>query len=226
MEKQKLVLHRINNDSVRTIIKTKHGRLIFLELGIGAAKFNVKKCFYIDRIRGGEYYAVPQKLVSKKFSQAALLNVVTTELDRKYYDVEYSNEYIELSTDEFIEQKLMNLKRSYKFLIFIGKGEHINGLPSILTTRLANRLHRKIYLKIKYYKDGVGIIKDCYYFDRKYKARKKVVPQMLTSVFVKYDRRRILDIVNRELDCDFTDVIIADNSIDIEKNTVAICGNI
>ena len=226
MKKQKLVLYNEANNSVRTIIKTNHGRLIFLELSISADKFNVKNCVYIDRIRSGTYYATPQKLVTKIFDQAELLDVVATELDRKYYGVEYSNEYIELSTGEFIEQKLMNLKRNYKFLIFIGEGEHINGLPSILTTRLANRLHRKIYLKIKYYKDGVGIIEDCYYFDRKYKARKKVVPQMLTSIFVEYNRTRILDIVNRELDCDFTDVIIADSSIDIEENAIAICGNI
>lgn len=49
---------------------------------------------------------------------------------------------------------------------------------------------------------------------------------MLMSVFVAYDRKTILETINRELDCDFTDIIITDGSIDIEKNAIAICGNI
>ena len=49
---------------------------------------------------------------------------------------------------------------------------------------------------------------------------------MLTTVFIAYNRKAIIDTVNRELDCDFTDIIIADNNIDVENNTFALCGNI
>ena len=49
---------------------------------------------------------------------------------------------------------------------------------------------------------------------------------MLTTVFVEYNREEILSMINRELACDFTDIIIADNSIELENNLVAICGNI
>ena len=49
---------------------------------------------------------------------------------------------------------------------------------------------------------------------------------MLTTVFLNYDRKTIIDVVNRELDCDFTDIIIADENIDVEKTTTAICGNV
>lgn len=226
MQKQKIVLHRMKNDCVRTVIKTKHGRLIYLELSVNADKFAVKECFYLDRERGGKYYAVPQKFVTRKFEIAELLNVVATELDREYYGAEYTDESLELSKDAFIEKEKRNLQRGYKFLIFVGDGELIGGIPSKLATRLANRLHRKIYLKISYLKEGIGVIEDCCYFDRKYKAKTKVIPPMLTSVFVAYDRKTILETINRELDCDFTDIIITDGSIDIEKNAIAICGNI
>lgn len=131
----------------------------------------------------------------------------------------------ELSTDEFIKYKLNGLKRGYKFLIFVGEGELIDGLPSMLTTRLANRIHRKIHMKITHYKNNLGVV-EAYYYDRCYKARSKVIPQMLSTVFVEYSRSAIIEFVNRELNCAFTDLIITDNSIDIENNTFALCGNI
>lgn len=212
--------------SLRAVIKTKHGRVIYLELGKNAENFIVRRCFYLDRVRGGEYYTSPQKLITKEFNHYDILNIVAEYLDRQYYDIRYTDSLSELSEDEFIKYKLNELKRGYKFLVLVGEGENINGLPSTLTTRLANRIHRKIYLKIKYYKDGLGVIEDCRYYDRQYKAKTKVIPQMLTTVFIAYNRKAIIDTVNRELDCDFTDIIIADNNIDVENNTFALCGNI
>ncbi|MBR7132797.1 MAG: hypothetical protein IKD04_04640 [Clostridia bacterium] len=200
--------------------------MIYLELGTEAnTKFTVRRCIYLDRVRGGKYYATPQKLVTKHFNQSDILDVVATELDRQYYGIEFSDEFSELSTKEFIEYKLNELKKGYKFLIFVGEGKIINELPSTLTTRLANRIHRKIYLRISYYKDNLGAV-EAYYYDRSYKAKTKVIPQMLTTVFVEYNRKTIIDTVNRELDCDFTDIIIADKSIDVENNTFALCGNV
>ena len=226
MKKQYLILHKTQEDCVRSVIKTKHGRVIYLELGKIADEFIVKECYYLDRIRGGKYFAAPQKLTTHKFPQNEILTIIATQLDRIYYGIELVDDLYEMSTDEFIKHKLNELKRGYKFLILVGEGETINGLPSKLTTRLANRIHRKIYLNINYYKDGLGVIESCYYYDRQYKTRTKVMPQMLTTVFVKYNRESILEMVNRELDCDFTDMIIADDTLNIKTNLTAICGNI
>lgn len=226
MKRQMLVLYQKDSDKFRTVIKTKHGRVMYLELGKNADNFIVRECYYLDRIRSGKYYAAPQKLVTREFKQSDIINVIATELDRQYYGIEYTCDLYDLSTDDFIKHKLNEFKRGYKFLVFVGDGEIIDGLPSTLTTRLANRIHRKIYLKIKYYKDGLGVIEDCHYYDRPYNARTKVIPQMLTTVFVEYNRKTIIDTINRELDCDFTDIIIADNGIDVESNTFALCGNI
>ena len=73
----------------------------------------------------------------------------------------------------------------------------------------------------------MGVIEKCCYCDRNYKSKTVVIPQKLTSVFVEYNRNRIMETVNRELDCDFTDVIfITDNSININNIKYPLCGNI
>lgn len=103
----------------------------------------------------------------------------------------------------------------------------INGVPEEITTRLKNRIHRSIYLKICHYKGELGVVSDCFYYDRKYKSREKVTPPELSSIFVKYSRDAVIDMVNYELNCDFTDIIfVTDDSIDIENNKTALCGNI
>lgn len=226
MKKQNLILHKASSGIFHTVIKNRHGRLIYLELENKSDKYTVRKCIYIDRTKCGEYYAVPKKLTVKEFAKPKLLHIVATLLDRQYYGIEYSNEPSEMSGDEFIKKSLSNFRKGYKFLILVGEGEQINELPSTLTTRLANRIHRRIYLKIKYYKDGLGVIEECHYYDRTYKTKTKVIPQMLSSVFIEYNRKTIIDTVNRELNCDFTDIIIADNGIDVENNSPALCGNI
>lgn len=63
-------------------------------------------------------------------------------------------------------------------------------------------------------------------YDRAYKSREKVIPEMLTSVFFEYSREAVINLVNNELNTAFTDILcISDNSIDIE-NTTPICGHI
>lgn len=96
--------------------------------------------------------------------------------------------------------------------------EAVKGLQSI-----ANRIHRKIYLRISYYKNNLGTV-EAYYYDRCYKARSRVIPQMLTTVFVEYKHSAIIEFINCELNCDFTDIIISDNGIDVENNKAALCG--
>ncbi len=127
-----------------------------------------------------------------------LLHVAATEIDRKYYGTDVVNSLQELTTEEFILHMLQEMNPYYKFLIFIGEGDLINGIPSVIKTRLKNRIHRAIYLEMRCI-DGYVIITDCYYYDRQYKERNKVIPEALSSVRFEYNRQAILNIVNNEL---------------------------
>lgn len=224
MKKQQLILYKTQNGDYRAVIKTKHGRMVYWELARSEGQFLVNSCFYVDRVRkSGEFYATPLKQKTKVFNENEVLEIVSAQLDRTFYGFEVVNLLEELTTEEFISVKLKEFNRGYKFLIFVAEGNLVNGLPQVLTTRLANRIHRKIYLRISYYKDNLGAV-EAFYYDRRYKARTKVIPQMLTTVFVEYKRSAIIEFVNRELNCDFSDIILADKSIDVENNEAALCG--
>ncbi len=225
MRRQQLQLFKTNCDTYRSIIKTKHGRILYLELSQEGKLFIIKDCYYIDRIRGNKYYAVPQKLVTKVFAYDNILAVIAAELDKEYYGIEIAYSLSELSTNEFIEHKLKEMKRGYKFLIFIGEGEMINGIPAVIRTRFKNQIHRSIYLEMQY-RNGKGLITDCHYYDRIYKEKHRVMPETLSTVYFEYNRQAILNIINNELNTAFTDIIfVTDGSIDID-NKLPLCGYI
>lgn len=226
MKKQQLILYKTQSRKYRSVIKTKHGRLIYLEMSKDSNSLSVKNCYYLDRIRGGEYYSSPQKFKTRNFSFDEILDVIASELDRKYFGVKITDKLADLNTTEFIDVQLKAMQRKYNFLIFVGEGELIQGIPSVIKTRFKNRIHRGIYLEMHYTGNGRGVITDCHYYDRKYKERSKVVPGMLSSVFFEYNRLAILHIINRELNTAFSHVIfVNDGSLDI-NNEVALCGNI
>ena len=226
MNKQQLVLHKTQSGTYRSVIKTKHGRLIYIEISKDNNSLSVKNCYYIDRIRSGEYYASPQKLVTRDFSYNEMLDVIASELDRKYFGVEITDKFADLTKDEFIALQLRTMQRKYNFLIFIGEGALIDGIPSVIRTRFKNRIHRSIYIEMQYRSNGKGVISDCHYYDRKYKERSNVVPETLSSVYFDYKRQAILNIINTELNTAFTHIIfVTDGSLDID-NKVALCGNI
>ena len=117
------------------------------------------------------------------------------------------------------------MQRKYKFLIFVGEGEPTNGIPSVIKTRFKNRIHRSIYLEMKYI-NGKGVITDCHFYDRKYKEVTKVIPETLSTVFFEYNRQAILNIINNELNTAFNRIIfVTDGSLDID-NEIALCGNV
>jgi len=106
----------------------------------------------------------------------------------------------------------------------VGEGESYNGLPMRLRTRLKNKLHRSIYVELAYYKEKNGVVQQCYYYDRKYKREdSKVTPRQLVSCFFPYSYDGILNLINNEICCDFTHMIITDR-IDIDCNTMPLCG--
>jgi len=78
--------------------------------------------------------------------------------------------------------------------------------------------------KVMYYKDGKGVVKECCYYDRKYKSTDAhVTPPMLFSCFFPYTREGILNLLNNEICCDFTHILIT-NGIDIDSDKTPLCG--
>ena len=74
-----------------------------------------------------------------------------------------------------------------------------------------------------------GVVKQCFYYDRSYlRSDIKVTPPSLISCFFPYTREGILNLVNNEICCNFTHIIITDGTegIDLDSNTTPICGSI
>ena len=213
----------------RTVFKTQHGRLIYLSAVISNGQCEILQCFYVDRNRSGNdrYRSVPKKLKTVRFPVSKLLSVIEAELDKKFFGMEYvDNGNAKFSLEEYLRQKAEDGDFKYSFLIMIGDGTIRNGLPIHLRTRLKNKLHRSIYLELEYYKNGQGVVKECYYYDRRYKRQGlKITPYGLISCFFPYSTDGIIELFNREICCNFTHIIIADG-IDIDSNTTPLCGSI
>ena len=135
MKKKQLLLHKTQSGTYRSVFKTKHGRLIYLEVIVDDNSVHIKDCYYIDRKRAGEYYARPKKLTSRDFSFNEILDVVASQLDRKFYGVDIRDKFTDLTETEFIDTQLATMQINYNFLIFIGEGNTIDGIPSVIRTR-------------------------------------------------------------------------------------------
>lgn len=154
-----------------------------------------------------------------------LLNVIETELDKKFYSIEFlGDDTGDLSADDYIAAKSTESFSKYRFLILVGDGEGYNGLPARLRTRLKNQLHRSIYVDLAYYKEGQGVVKKCCYYDREYKRQgMTITPPHLISCFFPYTNVGILNLINHEICCNFTHIIIT-SGINIDSNTTPLCG--
>lgn len=95
-----------------------------------------------------------------------------------------------------------------------------------MKTRFKNCTHRTIYTEIK--KDVKnGLVSNCYYCDKVYKRDKSfITPSGLTTIFFDYSLDAILEIVNEELNCDFTDVIVTGDAFGFDKTELPFCGSI
>lgn len=213
----------------RTTFKTKHGRVLYLELRDTGKNYVITDCFYIDRNQnrsGNARYSVrPKMLKTVNFYKDELLSVIEKELDKKFYGVQFMNTgQAGLPLDQYLRVKEESVSRKYHFLIMIGEGESYNGLPMFLRTRLKNKLHRSIYIELRYYKNGKGVVEQCCYYDRKYKRQNiSITPPHLISCFFVYSREGILNLLNHEICCDFTHMIVTDG-IDIDSNDMPLCG--
>ena len=216
-------------NAYRTIFKNQHGRSLYLSIEIDGAECKITDCFYIDRNHGksgdSRYSARPKLLRTRTFPKDDLLKVIATELDKPFYGVEFnSSNQAELSLEEYLQYRADCAQKKYKFLIMVGEGDSYNGLPIRLRTRLKNKMHRAVYVELAYYKDGKGVVKDCYYYDRQYKRRDvKITPPRLISCFFQYTHSGILNLINNEICCDFTHIIVT-SGIDVNSDTQALCG--
>lgn len=220
-------------DTYRTIFKNQHGRLIYLSLENNGTMCTITDCFYTDRGCRSEanlYKAKPKKLTATQFPVEELLRVIETQLDKKFYGMELEqNSTYELPLNDYLDYHSSLAPSKYRFLIMQGSGESINGLPSKLRTRLKNKLHRTISLELEYYKDGSGVVRQCYYCDRSYLRKDlKVTPPLLISCFFPYTREGILKLLNNEICCNFTHIIVTDGTegIDLDSSTTPICGSV
>ena len=213
----------------RTIIKNRHGRTLFLSLAVNGHVYTITDCFYTDRNQGRtgavRYSSKPKKLRTLQFPAENLLAVIEAELDKKFYGVEFvETEQTNLSLDEYIDFRASSSNRKYRFLIMVGDGGNYHGLPMRLRTRLKTKLHRSVYVELAYYKDGNGVVRQCCYYDRQYQRQGiKITPPSLISCFFPYTREGILNLLNHEICCDFTHIIVTDG-IDVDANTTPLCG--
>jgi len=220
-----------STNAYRTIIKTQHGRVIFLSIVVNNADCIITDCFYIDRNQGrtgaARYSSKPLKLQTFQFPTDNLLSVIEAELDKKFYGVEFVQDgNADLPLDEYLQVKPIQTDQKYRFLILVGEGDEYNGLPVRLRTRLKNKLRRSIYIELEYYKDGKGVVKQCHYYDRQYKREDiKVTPPQFLTCFFPYTKKDILNLFNHELCCNFTHIIVT-GEIDLDSNKTPLCGAI
>ena len=218
MKKSILKFDRVSGNTYHTIIKNNHGRKIYLRVNRFDETITISDCFYIDRSMRNGSRAIPQKWTTTKCNYNSLIDVLSKELDKYFYGMEFSEKKSNETAEEYIAHYLQNSKK-YKFLILVE-------CDGILKTRLKNRVHRTIYLEIR--QNGyIGLIQSCHYCDRRYKRNNQLItPFELKTIYFDYNVEKVLEIVNNELNCDFTNVIITKDTFNFEKNDIPICGSI
>ena len=117
-----------NCSTYRGVFKTRHGRLVYIMLEAKDDQFVIIDCYYIDRPKP----YCPKKLLTKCCVKSELLKLVAQELDCTFYGLEIVEATTILSEKEFIQQELNQMIKGYKFLIFIGEGKQVNGMPTII----------------------------------------------------------------------------------------------
>lgn len=218
MQKSILHLDKRQGHTYQTMFKNNHGRRIYLKLKMEDKEFFITDCVYTDRPERNGKKSVPLKFKTTQCSCDNLLNVLADELDKRFFGIEFSETENDISAEEYIRLKSSD-KHKYKFLILVNS-------DNTYQTKLKNRIHRSIWLEI-YRSGNNGVITDCHYYDRHYKRNNAyITPSGLTSITFEFSLDKILKIVNDELNCDFTDVIITKDGFGFNNSTLPICGSI
>lgn len=218
MQKSVLYLNSQQRHTYQALFNNNHGRRIYLKLKMEDKEVFITDCFYTDRPERNGIKAIPLKFKTSRCTRENLLDVLANELDKRFFGIEFSEIENNISTEEYIKLKSAD-KHKYKFLILVNSG-------NTYQTRLKNRVHRSIYLEINR-NDNNGVITDCHYYDRHYKRNNAyITPSGLTSITFDFNLDNICRIANNELNCDFTDVIITQDSFGFDNSTLPICGSI
>lgn len=207
MRKSILTLSK-SNYGYHTVLKTNHGRLVYLALSQENTDYCVDECIYIDR----SLPCSPKKQVSKKFPQDRLLDMLRAELDKDFSSVQFADAPI-VSKQELIERHLYCEKKNILLLL---------KEKNLLKTIFKNKFRREIYLEISF--DGEkALIARCHYCDARV-GDNIITPQGLSTIYYKHNLQNLLRIVNRELEGGFTDIMVSDDhTITLDR---PICGSI
>ena len=218
------------DNAYRTIFKTRHGRSVYLEVEIDGENCTITDCLYTDRNRGktgaARYSARPKLLRTCSFPTNQLLMVIESELNKRFFGVEFiGSSKAGLSPDEYLQYKRTREIGIYRFLIMIGEGDSFGDLPVRLRTRIKKSIRGSVYMELAYDKDGMGVVRECLYYDRGYSRKpERFNPQSLVNVNFPYSCSGVLDFVNQKLFSNFTSIIVT-SGIDIDSDTTPLCGS-
>jgi len=218
MKKDELSFELMPSGNYHTVFRNNHSRKIYLQIERQNDELRLIECCYIDRPLKSGRYPIPKKFKPKQCKCDELIDIIATTLDKRFYGMSFSCEKDPTTRDEYIQSKQGHTK--YQFLIFVKDG-------TVIRTRLKSRVHREIYLEIQIVFGQAAHISDCHYCDRQYRTNGKIVtPVGLTTVFFYPTKENLLRIVNEELNCDFTDIIITEDTFGFYEKPIPICGAI
>ncbi len=132
-----LKLYKMEDGAYQAYIKNWHGRRIYIRLSIEGERCNAMECFYIDRVKRTE----PVLFVTREFALKDFLEIIATELDRKYIAFDFVDDEV-ISKEEFIAKAISTEK--YSILSCTGK-THNHACEGIRRTIYVDSLEDMIY---------------------------------------------------------------------------------
>ena len=209
MKNKMLSLFKSDKAHYISVFRNNHGRVIYLSIIRTGERIEIVECEYLDRTKA----MMPKRLVTHNCALDELLDVIREELDRDFAEVEFCDDVI-ISKD-YLVSSFMG-KRKKKILIMIAEG-------NMLRTILKNKYHRTILFELTLDDRGAATITQCHYIDKRAKG-KKISPQGLVTVRFEFSLRKLLEVVNSELEGGFTDAIITrEHTLTLDR---PVCGAI
>lgn len=207
MKRSELTLFRTDCGGYHAVIKTNHGRKLYLAVTAKEDHYCIRECFYIDR----SHLCVPQKLITNQMEKERFLEMIRLELDKDFGSVCVRDEVI---PKEVLISKYLSMEKKH-ILLMLQDGH-------VLTTIFKNKFGREIYLEIVL-EGNRGLIRQCRYRDAR-AGEKEITPHGLLTVYYEHSLSNFLRIVNDELEGGFSDIVISDtHTIVLDR---AICGRI
>ena len=209
MKAKVLSFYKSDNAHYISIIRNNHGRVIYLSIIRTGERIEIAECEYLDRTKA----MTPMRLVTRTCALDELLDVIREELDRGFAALEFNDD--DIISKDYLVSSFMG-KRKKKILIMIAEGDR-------LKTIFKSKFRREIYLELAL-NDGVAIIVKCYYVDKRAKGM-KLPPQGIITVRFDYSLKKLLEVINLELEGGFTHVLVTREHT-LTLNDGPVCGSI